>query len=305
MSIVVIGSSNTDMIIKMHRIPKPGETIIGGKFNTAAGGKGANQAVAAARAGGDVTFIARVGNDMFGQLAMEGFKKDKINVDHVLTDNSEPSGVALIFVDDHGENSIAVASGANECLSVEDVENARASISSADVLLMQLETPIDSITAAAQIARDNDVKIILNPAPAQSLDDELLSMLNFLTPNETEAECLTGIKVTDIKSAKEAGQILLNKGLEIVIITLGNQGAIVVSETQAKLISGFKVKAIDTTAAGDTFNGVLAVGISEGRELKDAIKFANAAAALSVTKLGAQPSAPNRDEIGRMLEHNS
>jgi len=236
---------------------------------------------------------------------MEGFKKDKINVDHVLTDDSEPSGVALIFVDDHGENSIAVASGANECLSVEDVENARASISSADVLLMQLETPIDSITAAAQIARDNDIKIILNPAPAQSLDDELLSMLNFLTPNETEAECLTGIKVTDIKSAKEAGQILLNKGLEIVIITLGNQGAIVVSETQAKLISGFKVKAIDTTAAGDTFNGVLAVGISEGRELKDAIKFANAAAALSVTKLGAQPSAPNRDEIGRMLEHNS
>ncbi len=301
MSIVVIGSSNTDMIIKMPRIPKPGETILGGKFNTAAGGKGANQAVAAARAGGDVTFVARVGNDMFGRQAKEGFKKDNINVDHVLTDTEEPSGVALIFVDDKGENSIAVASGANAQLSVKDVENAQDAILSADVLLMQLETPIETIRTAAGIAQDRGVKIILNPAPAQLLDNELLSMLDILTPNETEAELLTGIKVTDITSAQKAGNILLEKGLDIVIITLGSQGALLVTDEETELISGFKVDTMDTTAAGDTFNGALAVGLAEGKELKESIRFANAAAALSVTKLGAQPSAPSRNDIEKML----
>ncbi len=301
MSIVVVGSSNTDMIIKMPRIPKPGETILGGKFNTAAGGKGANQAVAAARAGGDVTLVARVGNDMFGTQAKEGFKKDKINVDHVLTDTEEPSGVALIFVDDKGENSIAVASGANAQLSVKDVENAQDAILSADVLLMQLETPIETIRTAAGIAQDRGVKIILNPAPAQLLDNELLSMLDILTPNETEAELLTGIKVNDIESAKKAGKILLDKGLNIVIITLGSQGALLVTDEETELISGFKVDAMDTTAAGDTFNGALAVGLAEVKELKDAIRFANAAAAISVTKIGAQPSVPSRNVIEKML----
>jgi ribokinase len=301
MSIVVIGSSNTDMIIKIPRIPKPGETILGGKFNTAAGGKGANQAMAAARAGGDVTFVARVGDDIFGQQAIKGFKKDYINVDHVLTDNHEPSGVALIFVDEKGENSIAVASGANAQLSVKDVENAQSAILSAGILLMQLETPIETIRKSASIAQNSGAKIILNPAPAQLLDNELLSMLDILTPNETEAELLSGIKVTDIESAKRAGKILLEKGLDKVIITLGNKGALLVTENETELISGFKVDAIDTTAAGDTFNGTLAVGLAEGKELKDAIKMANAAAALSVTKLGAQPSAPSRNDIEKML----
>ncbi len=301
LKIVVIGSANTDMIIKMERIPKPGETILGGKFHTAAGGKGANQAVAAARAGGNVTFVARVGDDMFGQQAIKGFKKDNINVENVLTDDSEPSGVALIFVDDNGENSIAVASGANAQLSVKDVENARNVILDADILLMQLETPLDTIRAAAKIAHENGCQIILNPAPAQILDDKLLSMLDILTPNETEAELLTGIKVTDIESAKNAGKALLDKGLKTVIITLGSQGALLVTANETELIEGFKVDAVDTTAAGDTFNGILAVGLAEKKNLKEAIRFANAAGALSVTKLGAQPSAPSHQEIELLL----
>ena len=299
--IVVIGSSNTDMIIKMSRIPKPGETILGGKFNTAAGGKGANQAVAAARAGGEVTFVARVGNDMFGKQAINGFINDGINVKNVFTDEQQPSGVAMIFVDDNGENSIAVASGANANLSVEDVKNARDEILSAQVVLMQLETPIETIRSAAKIAKEKDIKVILNPAPAQKLDDELLSLIDVLTPNETEAELLTGVKVTDIESAKKAGLALLEKGLETVIITLGCQGALLVTKNEVELVNGFKVKAEDTTAAGDTFNGALAVGVAKGKGIKEAINFANAAGALSVTKLGAQPSAPAREEIDSFL----
>jgi ribokinase len=299
--IVVVGSSNTDMIIQIDKIPAPGETVIGGKFSSAAGGKGANQAVAAARAGGNVSFVARVGDDMFGEQAIAGFKKDNIDVKDVLTDTDEPSGVALIFVDKYGENSIAVASGANANLSVADVEKAKNVISSADVVLMQLETPVETIRAAAKIAKINNRKVILNPAPAQKLSDELLSMLDVLTPNESEAEILTGIKVTDIESAKTAGKKLLDKGLKTVIITLGSKGALLVTNTEIELVPGYKVKAVDATAAGDTFNGILAVGISEGKEIKDAIKLANAGAALSVTKLGAQPSAPDREAIENFL----
>lgn len=299
--IVVVGSSNTDMIIQTDKIPVPGETVIGGKFSIAAGGKGANQAVAAARAGGQVTFIARIGNDMFGQQAVEGFKNDDINVENVITDTEEPSGVALIFVDKTGENSIAVASGANSKLCAEDVEQADDIIKSADVLLMQLETPVDTIRTAAKIAKSKNVKVILNPAPAQKLDDEILSLLDVLTPNETEAELLTGVKVSDIDSAKKAGFKLLEKGLEIIVITLGKKGALLITKNETELVPGYKVSAIDATAAGDTFNGILAVGISEGKDLKEAINLANAGAALSVTKLGAQPSAPKRKAIENLL----
>ena len=299
--IVVVGSSNTDMIIKVPHVPVPGETIIGGTFSTAAGGKGANQAVAAVRAGGDVTFVARIGEDMFGQQAKDGFVKDNINVDHVLTDKDAPSGVALIFVGEDGENSIAVASGANANLSPSDVESAGDAISSADILIMQLETPLETVQKAATIASEKGVKVILNPAPACELSDDILSHVSILTPNESEAELLTGIKVESEKDAAAAADALMAKGIDTVIVTMGAKGAFVVTADFKELVGGFSVKAVDATAAGDVFNGTLAVAMAEGKPLKEAVRFANAAGALSVTKLGAQPSAPTREEIEKFL----
>jgi len=300
--IIVLGSSNTDMIIKLDRIPRPGETILGGAFVTAAGGKGANQAVGAARAGGQVTFIARVGQDMFGDQAVAGFATEGINVDHVSRDKSNPSGVALIFVGKDGENSIAVAGGANAKLSPTDVKKAKAAFAGASVLVMQLETPLKSVVAAADLAAKAGVRVILNPAPAQSLPDNLLKCVSILTPNETEAELLTGIAVTDTASAAVAAAKLRARGVQTVIITLGSLGAFVATEDGGQLVPGFKVKAVDTTAAGDTFNGALAVALGEGKPLKQAVRFANAAAAISVTRLGAQASAPTRREIEKFLK---
>ena len=304
MSIVVVGSSNTDMIIKVPHLPKPGETILGGEFTKAAGGKGANQAVAAARAGGKVTFIAKVGDDIFGESAVVGFREDKINVDCVLKDPIAPSGVAQIFVAEDGENCIAVASGANANLSVEDIRSSAEKIQSANILLTQLETPIATITEAVKIAKENNLTVVLNPAPAQPLPDNLLSLLSLITPNETEAELLTGIKVVDKASAALASKVLREKGVESVIITLGSKGAFVDNNGEQYIVSGFEVKAVDTTGAGDVFNGALTVALSEKKSFREAVKFANAAAALSVTKLGAQPSIPKISEIGEFLKAN-
>lgn len=302
MNISVVGSSNTDMIIQVPRIPKPGETILGGKFTTAAGGKGANQAVAAARAGGRVTFIACVGDDMFGEKAVQGFIADGINVDHISLDKEAPSGVAEIFVAEDGENSIAVASGANEKLSPQDVMKSMDVIAASDILIMQLETPLETVMTAARIAHENGVKVILNPAPAQPVDDAIYQYLSILTPNETEAELLTDLPVKDERSAEKAAKGLLSKGVETVIVTMGSEGALLVTQDACELVPGFKVDAVDTTAAGDVFNGALAVAIAEKRPLRDALLFANAAAALSVMKLGAQPSAPQRVEIEKFLK---
>ncbi len=301
MEIVVVGSSNTDLIIKTNKIPKPGETVIGGKFYKAAGGKGANQAVAASRAGGDVTFIASVGNDTFGDEATKGFQKDGINTEYVKKDSEESSGIALIFIDNTGENSIAVASGANLKLLESDIEKARDRISNADVLLMQLEIPIKTVETAAKIACSAGVRVILNPAPAQHLSDELLKCISVLTPNESETELLTGIEIKDDNDAEKAAKILIDKGVETVIITLGSKGALLATRDELKLIDGYRVEAKDTTAAGDVFNGALAVAISENKSLSEAIKFAHAASAISVTKIGAQPSAPRLSEIEEML----
>jgi ribokinase len=300
--ILVVGSSNTDMIIKLDRIPRPGETILGGAFVTAAGGKGANQAVGAARAGGQVTFIARVGHDMFCDQAVAGFIRDGINVNHVVRDKTNPSGVALIFVAKDGENSIAVAGGANAKLSPADVRKAKAAFAAASVLVMQLETPLETVQAAADFAAKAGVRVILNPAPAQPLPDKLLKCVSILTPNETEAELLTGIAVTDTATAAVAAAKLRALGVQTVIITLGARGAFVATESGQQLVPGFKVKAVDTTAAGDIFNGALAVALAEGKPLKQAVRFANAAAAISVTRLGAQPSAPTRREIERFMK---
>ena len=296
-NIIVVGSSNTDMVIKSKHLPAPGETILGGQFIMNPGGKGANQAVAAARLGGQVSFIAKVGNDVFGQEAIKGFQKHGIDTQFIKTDDKNASGVALIMVDDKGENCISVALGANNALSTDDIDKAQTAFEDAETLLIQLETPLSSVEYAIQKASTNHLKIILNPAPAQSLSDELLSMLDIITPNETEAELLTGIKVTDKASAQSAATILRKKGIEIVIITLGAKGAYVLSATENQLIPAPKVNAIDTTAAGDTFNGALAVGLSEDMPLIKAITFANKAAAYSVTKMGAQASAPSRKDI--------
>jgi ribokinase len=300
--IVVVGSSNTDMIIKMDQLPKPGETILGGQFVTAAGGKGANQAVAAARAGGAVTFVARVGEDMFGSQAVAGFVQDGINVDYVFKDKTSPSGVALIFVAKDGENSIAVAGGANGNLSPADLEKAKPAVIHAKILVAQLETPLETVQAAAELAAAHGVTFILNPAPARPLADSLLKLVAILTPNETEAELLTGIKVDSEATAAAAAQALLAKGCGTVIITLGAKGAFVATLQARFLVPGFKVTAVDTTAAGDVFNGTLAVALSEGKPLAESVRFANAAAALSVTRLGAQPSAPQRQEITHFLQ---
>jgi ribokinase len=300
--IVVVGSSNTDMIIKLDRIPRPGETILGGEFVTAAGGKGANQAVAAARAGGQVTFVARVGQDMFGDQALAGFTADGIDVDLVFRDKSAPSGVALIFVAQDGENSIAVASGANAKLSTADVTKARAALRGASVLVMQLETPLDTVETAAELAVRAGVPVILNPAPARRLPAKLLQRVSILTPNETEAELLTGIRVDSEATAARAAEKLRAKGVGTVIVTLGARGALVASADGHTLVPGFPVKPVDTTAAGDVFNGALAVALADGQPLAAAARFANAAAAISVTRLGAQPSAPHRKEIDRFLK---
>lgn len=300
--IVVVGSSNTDMIIKLDRIPRPGETILGGAFVMAAGGKGANQAVSAARAGGEVAFIARVGLDMFGDQAVAGFVKDGIDVSHVYRDSKAPSGVGLIFVDKDGENSIAVASGANARLSPADVRKAGKHFRGARVLLMQLEVPPESVLVAALLAAQSGARVILNPAPARPLPDRLLRYVSILTPNETEAEMLTGIKIRSDSAAAKAASRLRGHGVRTVILTLGARGAFVASDGILQLVPGFKVKVMDTTGAGDVFSGALSVALAEQQPLVQAVRFANAAAAISVTRLGAQPSAPSRPEIERLLK---
>ncbi len=295
--ILVIGSSNTDMVIKSSRIPQPGETILGGTFFMNAGGKGANQAVAAARLGGDVSFIAKTGDDIFGKQAIELFRTEGIDVSGIIVDAQYPSGVALITVDANGENCIVVAPGANAALSIADIEAAKEKIESASIILMQLETPVATIERIAEIASSKNRIVVLNPAPATALSDELLKKIAVITPNQKEAEMLTGIKVTDKNTAAEAAKILQQKGIATVIITMGAQGAFVFYNDESYLIESIKVNAVDTTAAGDVFNGALVVALANGEEIKEAVEFACKAAAISVTRLGAQASAPYLNEL--------
>jgi ribokinase len=296
--IVVLGSTNTDMVVKAARIPAPGETILGGRFLMNPGGKGANQAVAAARLGGDVVFVAKVGDDLFGREARALFAREGIGTDYVLTDADEPSGVALIMVDAKGENCISVASGANGTLSPGDILVARETIETSGMLLMQLETPIETVLCAAQWAAAKGVPVVLNPAPACALPDALLRCLSLITPNESEAELLTGVKVTDDASAEAAAKIVCGKGVKRVVITLGKRGAFVYENGAAERVPIFDAgPAVDTTAAGDTFNGALAVALTEGKSLADAARFAARASGIAVTRMGAQSSAPYRSEL--------
>jgi ribokinase len=296
-SIVIVGSSNTDMVIQADHLPAAGETILGGTFFMTQGGKGANQAVAAARLGGQVTFIAKVGADVFGEQSVQLYKEEGIDTGYITADASKPSGVALINVDSNGENCIAVAPGANGALNIDDITNAKISLEKASIILLQLEIPLETVSYVASLAETNDIKLVLNPAPACPLPDELLRKISIITPNEKEAEMLTGIKILDIHSAKEAAKMLAAKGIETVIITMGSEGALIFDNNIFEAVPPVKVKAVDTTAAGDVFNGALAVAISEGKDIKHAVQFANAAAAISVTRLGAQASAPRRSEV--------
>ncbi len=300
-NILVVGSLNTDMIAQLPRIPRPGETILGGQFSTAAGGKGANQAVAAHRSGGAVCFVGCIGDDQFGDRMIGAFVREGINSAYIRRKHV-PSGVALIFVAADGQNSIAVAPGANAQLKPADVKRAQAAFYEADVLLLQLEIPLPTIETAIKMATKADLPVILNPAPAQKLPDEWLRQISILTPNETEAEILTGVKVRNATSARRAAQQLHRRGVSTVIITLGAQGAFLSSDGIEELIPAFRTRAVDSTAAGDVFNGALAVGLAERLGLRAAVRFANAAAAISVTRLGAQPSAPKRKEIERLLK---
>jgi ribokinase len=295
--IVVAGSSNTDMVIRSPRIPEPGETILGGEFFMNAGGKGANQAVAAARLGGDILFIAKLGDDIFGRQALALFRSEGIDVSQIIIDTEHPSGVALITVDAAGENSIVVASGANAALGADDIGPVTPHIEGAFIVLMQLETPIPTIERIASIAAGRHIMTVLNPAPAAELSDSLLRHITIITPNQKETEMLTGIKVKDQDSARQASERLHARGVETVIITMGADGASLYHKNRFHMIASPVVKAVDTTAAGDVFNGALVVGLAEGMEMEKAVSFACRAAALSVTRPGAQASAPYRKEL--------
>lgn len=298
--IVVIGSSNTDMVLKTSHLPLPGETVLGGDFAMKPGGKGANQAVAAARLGGEVIFVARVGDDLFGQQALEGFQGHGIDTRYITKDPSNASGVALVLVDEKGENSIAVALGANQNLDRAHVDPLIPELQHSAFVLTQLETPLSTVEYLGELALQHAFRLVLNPAPAQALPDALLAALYMITPNTIEAELLTGIQVTDETSAKAAAHALRAKGVTIAIITMGGQGAYICAEGYDELVPSIKVKVVDTTAAGDTFNGALLVALAEGMNLKDATEFANRAAAYAVGILGAQTSAPSRADIDQL-----
>ena len=295
--ILVVGSSNTDMVIKAAHLPRPGETILGGTFFMNPGGKGANQAVAIARLGGPVTFICKTGSDIFGHQSQQLFEEEGINTSYVFSDSGNPSGVALITVDEKAENCIVVASGANANLLPSDLEKAEEAIERADLVLMQLEVPMETVCFVADIAWQKGKKVILNPAPAHPLPADLLRHLYLITPNETEAEMITGVKITDESSAGEAARALSGMGVQHVIITLGSKGALIYSNGKAEMVPALKVEAVDTTAAGDVFNGALTVALSEGRSLKEAARFACKASAISVTRVGAQSSATYRNVV--------
>jgi len=300
--IVNVGSINMDLIIRSPRIPKPGETIIGSSFLTAPGGKGANQSVAAARAGGRVYHVGRVGKDEFGGVLLSKMSADNVNCGNILVDKKHATGVALIVVEDSGENSIVVASGANMQVSPKDVDNLKDLISSAEVLLLQLEIPIDTVVLAASIAHQSGCRVVLNPAPAQSLPPELLQNVDILIPNESETNMLTGLPVDAQTQLESAALKLLDSGIATIIITLGERGAQLIQRDRSTLIPPFEVNPVDTTAAGDAFVGAFAAALAGGESMEQAVLWGNAAGALAATKLGAQPSLPRREELNRMLQ---
>lgn len=300
--IVVIGSSNTDMVVKAERMPVPGETVVGGAFVMVPGGKGANQAVAAARLGAEVTFVARVGEDVFGDTSLQNIRAMGVDTRYVVRDPEHPSGVALIIVDESGQNSIVVAPGANLQLRPEDVDAAHDAMAACDVVVLQLEAPLETVRHAIGVARSLDKLVVLNPAPSPPRDLDL-SGVDFLTPNETEACQLLGLSYSarfdDLEVASQLAEQRLPNGF--VVLTVGERGAVVASMSGQRRVPTHRVRAVDTTAAGDCFTGALATALGEGQDLQQSVRFANAAAAISVTRMGAQPSLPTRREVEDML----
>ncbi|OGL46574.1 MAG: hypothetical protein A2149_00370 [Candidatus Schekmanbacteria bacterium RBG_16_38_11] len=343
--VTVVGSSNVDFVIKAKKLPQKGETVTGGIFFKAYGGKGANQAVAAKRAGAQVNFITKLGNDIFGKEYLRYLKKTGVRMDGIIIDNSFPTGMAFIVVDRKGENQIAVSPGANTRLTPHEVGKKKVLISEAGVMLIQLEIPVETVIGALKIAKGEGILTILNPAPVKKLSAKIFSLIDIITPNEVEASNLTGVKINDIKSAEKAGRKLLSLGVKAAVITLGAKGSVLISSCQEDFdkgnnpslpplskggnssspplkkgdsggfskmgkvktlhIKGIRVKAIDSTAAGDAFNGALACALAEGINIEEAVKFANCAGALAVTKTGAQSSLPVRREIEALMEKNS
>lgn len=293
--IVVVGSANTDMVVRAEHLPLPGETVLGGKFIMTAGGKGANQAVAAARLGADVAFVARLGRDVFGDRSLAGYQAEGINTDYIVRDDEEASGVALIVVDAKAENIITVAPGANGRLSSDDVYAAERAIAEADSVLLQLEIPLETVKAATELAQRHHVRVILNPAPARSLPDDLLRAVDVVTPNENEAAKLIGGRVDAPLEA------LIECGVGVVVMTCGADGCEVISAGERQRVPSFHVEAVDTTGAGDCFNGALAVALARGLDMAEAVRYANAAAALAVTRFGAQIAMPLDEEVQGFL----
>lgn len=303
--LVVVGSSNTDMVVRVPALPGPGETTLGGDLLQAGGGKGANQAVAAARAGGRAALIAAVGEDVFGADTIRRLAADGVDVSHLQQLPGVPSGVALIVVDAAGENSIVVAPGANAALRPERIRELEPMLAAAAVVVVQLEIPLETVAAAVRIAARGGATVILNPAPGRDLPDNLLADVSVLTPNEGELRLLTGMEVADPAGRDRAVSGLLDRGVEAVVVTLGARGAYLAAAGERALVPGFPVEAMDTTGAGDVFNGALAVALSEGQPLESGVRFACAAAAISVTRPGAQPSAPTRAEIESLLRQRT
>jgi ribokinase len=304
-NVVVVGSFNTDLTIKTGRIPRPGETVIGGVFSRGGGGKGANQAVAAARAGAEVHFVARVGNDSYGREGMDRLRGERVNTDRVVYDQQASTGVAFIVVDERGENSIVVAGGANAHLVPSDIEAAGDAFDGAGVLLVQLESPLPAVQTAIRLARRAGALVLLNPAPGQPLAKEFLSGVDIITPNKLEAEMITGMKITDDSSLRAAARAILDCGVGHVIVTLGRRGIVSTTKSGAELIPAYPVSVVDSTGAGDVFSGALAAFLAGGIAVDEAARKAVAAASLSVTRMGAQFCAPIRPELDAFIRENA